>query len=59
MLRVERDWSLKDIAATTKLSVSQISSIERGTNMPSMESLLAICAAFDKKPSEILGSIEF
>jgi hypothetical protein len=24
-----------------------------------MESLLAICAAFDKKPSEILGSIEF
>ncbi|MEO8130319.1 MAG: response regulator [Bryobacteraceae bacterium] len=59
MLRVERDWSLKDLAATTKLSVSQISSIERGTNLPSMESLLAICAAFDKKPSEILGSIDF
>lgn len=59
MLRVERDWSLKDLAATTKLSVSQISSIERGTNLPSMESLLAICSAFDKKPSEILGSIDF
>ena len=59
MLRVERDWPLKDLAATTKLSVSQISSIERGTNLPSMESLLAICAAFDKKPSEILGSIDF
>jgi len=59
MLRVERDWSLKDLAATTRLSVSQISSIERGTNLPSMESLLAICAAFDKKPSEILGSIDF
>jgi DNA-binding NtrC family response regulator len=59
MLRVERDWSLKDLAATTKLSVSQISSIERGTNLPSMESLLAICAAFDKKPSEILGTIDF
>jgi DNA-binding NtrC family response regulator len=59
MLRVERDWSLKDLAATTKLSVSQISSIERGTNLPSMESLLAICAAFEKKPSEILGSIAF
>ena len=59
MLRVERAWSLKDLAATTKLSVSQISSIERGTNLPSMESLLAICAAFDKKPSEILGSIDF
>src|SRR3984893_15486963 len=48
MLRVERDWSLKDLAAGTKLSVSQISSIERGANLPSMESLLAICAAFDK-----------
>jgi DNA-binding NtrC family response regulator len=59
ILRVERDWSLKDLAATTKLSVSQISSIERGANLPSMESLLAICSAFDKKPSEILGSIDF
>jgi len=32
--------------------------IERGTNMPSMESLLAISKAFERKPSEILaGSI--
>ena len=59
MLRVERDWSLKDLAASTKLSVSQISSIERGANLPSIESLLAICRAFDKKPSELLASIEF
>lgn len=59
MLRVERDWSLKDLAAKTRLSVSQISSIERGANLPSMESLLAIARAFDKKPSEILGGIEF
>ncbi|MGA2184787.1 MAG: response regulator [Bryobacteraceae bacterium] len=59
MLRVERDWSLKDLAATTRLSVSQISSIERGANMPSVESLLAICRAFDKKPSEVLASIDF
>jgi len=59
LLRVERDWSLKDLAALTRLSVSQISSIERGTNLPSMESLLAICRAFEKKPSELLASIEF
>jgi len=59
MLRVERDWSLKDLAATARLSVSQISSIERGANLPSMESLLAICRAFEKKPSEILASIDF
>jgi DNA-binding NtrC family response regulator len=59
MLRVERDWSLKDLAAATRLSVSQISSIERGANLPSIESLLSICRAFDKRPSDVLASIEF
>ncbi len=59
LLRVERDWSLKDLAALTKLSVSQISSIERGANMPSMESLLSIARAFEKRPSDILASIDF
>jgi DNA-binding NtrC family response regulator len=59
LMRVERDWSLKDLASTTKLSVSQISSIERGANLPSVESLLAICRAFDKKPSEIMAAIGF
>jgi DNA-binding NtrC family response regulator len=59
LLRVARDWSLKDLAAATRLSVSQISSIERGANLPSVESLLSICRAFDKKPSEILASIDF
>ena len=59
ILRAERNWSLKDLAAMTRLSVSQISSIERGAHLPSMESLIAIARAFDKKPSDILASIEF
>lgn len=59
MLRAERDWSLKDLASISKLSVSQISSIERGANLPSIESLLAIARAFERKPSEILQSIDF
>lgn len=59
MLRTEKDWSLKELAAATRLSMSQISSIERGINMPSVESLLAISRAFDRKPSELLSSIEF
>ncbi len=59
MLRVERGWSLKDLANQTKLSVSQISAIERGANLPSIESLLAICRAFDRKPSEVLAGIDF
>ena len=59
LLRVARDWSLKELAAAAKLSVSQISSIERGANLPSAESLLAICRAFERKPSEVLSSIGF
>ena len=59
LLRVERDWSLKDLAASTRLSVSQISSIERGTHLPSVDSLLAICQAFQEKPSDVLASIGF
>src|ERR1035438_4256259 len=47
------------LATHTRLSVSQISAIERGANLPSIESFLAISKAFDKKPSEILASIEF
>jgi len=39
--------------------VAKISAIERGTNLPSIESLLAISKAFDKKPSEILQGIDF
>ncbi len=59
LLRVEEEWSLKDLASRTNLSVSQISSIERGAHLPSMESLLAISRAFGKQPSELLASIEF
>jgi transcriptional regulator with XRE-family HTH domain len=59
MLRTERGWSLKDLAQAASLSVSQVSSIERGAHMPSIESLLAICRAFERKPSEVLGSIDF
>jgi DNA-binding NtrC family response regulator len=59
LMRVERDWSLKDLAAVTRLSVSQISSIERGANLPSIESLLALCHAFGRKPSDLLASIDF
>jgi transcriptional regulator with XRE-family HTH domain len=51
--------TLKKLAAETKLNVSQISAIERGTNLPSIESFLAICRAFEKEPSEVLGSIDF
>jgi ribosome-binding protein aMBF1 (putative translation factor) len=59
LLRAERGWSLKELAQSTGLSVSQISSIERGAHLPSIDSFLAISRAFDKRPSEVLASIDF
>ncbi len=59
LLRVEHEWSLKDLSARSGLSVSQISSIERGAHLPSMESLLAISRAFAQRPSQLMGSIDF
>ncbi len=59
LLRVEREWSLKELAQAARLSVSQVSSIERGAHLPSIESFLAICKAFNRRPSEVLASIGF
>jgi DNA-binding NtrC family response regulator len=59
MLRTDRGWSLRELAQAAKLSVSQVSAIERGAHLPSIESFVAICAAFDRKPSEVLAAIDF
>jgi DNA-binding NtrC family response regulator len=59
MLRAEREWSLRDMAGATNLSVSQISSIERGAHLPSMESLLLIARALRTRPSHLLSAIDF
>ncbi len=59
MLRTERNWSLKEFAAATNLSVSQLSSIERGAHLPSMESFLAICQALQHRPGDMFTSIGF
>lgn len=59
VLRIERRWALKDLAARCGMSISQLSSIERGIHLPSLDALLAISNAFDKKPSELLAEIDF
>ena len=40
-------------------SVSQLSSIEREANLPSMEGLLMSTKAFDEEPSELLTAFDF
>ena len=57
--RTEKGWTLKDLSEASGISVSQLSSIERGSHLPSIESLLAVAGALEKKPSEWLGMAGF
>ncbi|MBS0196652.1 MAG: response regulator [Planctomycetes bacterium] len=51
LARIERGWTLKDLSESSGVSVSQLSSIERGTHLPSIESLVAVSIALGRKPS--------
>jgi transcriptional regulator with XRE-family HTH domain len=53
--RTEMGWTLKDLSEASGVSVSQLSSIERGAHLPSLESLVAIALALGQKPSAWLG----
>jgi DNA-binding NtrC family response regulator len=57
--RTERGWTLKELSEASGVSVSQVSSIERGAHLPSLESLLAIAVALHAKPSTWLAAAGF
>jgi DNA-binding response OmpR family regulator len=59
LARTERGWTLKDLSETSGVSVSQLSSIERGAHMPSLESLLAIASAIGVHPSSWMAAAGF
>ncbi len=59
LARSAKDWTLKDLSETSGVSVSQLSSIERGAHLPSLESLLMIAQALEALPSEWLAGAEF
>ncbi len=59
LARAERDWTLKDLSEASGVSVSQLSSIERGNHLPSLESLLVISAALGRLPSEWMARAGF
>lgn len=52
LARTSRAWTLKDLSESSGVSVSQLSAIERGTHLPSLESLTLIAAALEAKPSQ-------
>lgn len=59
LARAEAGWTLKDLSESAGISVSQLSSIERGAHLPSVESLVAIAAALGQKPSAWLAAAGF
>jgi DNA-binding NtrC family response regulator len=59
LARTERAWTLHDLSDASNVSVSQLSSIERGAHLPSLESLLAIANALEHRPSEWLNAAGF
>lgn len=59
LARTERGWTLKDLSEASDLSVSQLSSIERGAHLPSVESLITIAAALERPPSVWLAAAGF
>lgn len=59
LARTERGWTLKELSDESGVSVSQLSSIERGAHLPSLESLVAVAIALDRKPSDWLRAAGF
>lgn len=59
LARTQKGWTLKDLSESSSISVSQLSSIERGAHLPSIESLLHISSALGSKPSEWLREAGF
>lgn len=59
LTRIDKGLTLKDVSEASGISVSQLSSIERGTHLPSLESLLEIAGALDHRPSDWMVSSGF
>jgi DNA-binding NtrC family response regulator len=59
LARTRRAWTLKELSEACGISVSQLSSIERGSHLPSVESLVSIAQAMEGKASEWLEAAGF
>jgi FixJ family two-component response regulator len=56
LARTERGWTLKELSEASGVSVSQLSSIERGAHLPSLESLVTVALALGRRPSAWMDS---
>lgn len=59
LARTEKGWTLKELSEASGVSVSQLSSIERGAHLPSLESLLTIASSLNRTASAWLSDAGF
>lgn len=59
LARTAKAWTLKELSEESGVSISQLSSIERGAHLPSLESLLAVAHALGATPSDWLKAAGF
>jgi transcriptional regulator with XRE-family HTH domain len=57
-LRVERGWSLDELAGRTGVSRSTLSRLERGEISPTAALLGRLCAAYERPMSRLLAEVE-
>jgi transcriptional regulator with XRE-family HTH domain len=57
-LRLEKKLSIKDAAAYAGLSRGGLEKIESGANLPSIDSLRLLCAAYDCTASALLANVD-
>ncbi|MEO3876651.1 XRE family transcriptional regulator [Nonomuraea sp. B12E4] len=57
-LRVERGWSLEELAGRTGISRSTLSRLERGEISPTAALLGKLCAVYERTMSRLLAEVE-
>ncbi len=55
--RVERHWSLRELAERSGLSIAYLSELERGRKLPTLEVLDRLAAAFGMTTAEFFGAL--
>ena len=54
--RIERDFSLDEVASMTRISALHLGRFEKGEELPNLENLAMLCSLYGKTPNDLLLS---
>jgi transcriptional regulator with XRE-family HTH domain len=57
-LRLARGWTLTKCAQRTGMNATYLSILEKGGNMPSVQTLFELADVFNVRPSELIREVE-